>query len=164
MERPWLIRTKNNHLLGPVSKEKIIELIENGSLKGDDEICSANGFWIFIREKELLERYLIENKLQTFNPVSEAKDVLITPLTQATEIKKKMNKSKEPEIDLSVLKEPWLTENKIKFFMYTGFVILAALIYFRHLLIKSLKDISFNPLIPNSYAQEIVKKKTSLNL
>jgi hypothetical protein len=76
MEKNWLIRTKSNHILGPVSKEKVNELFQNGSIKQDDEICSGNGYWFFIRESDLVERYLLGNTPQTFNPISEAKDVL----------------------------------------------------------------------------------------
>lgn len=76
MEKNWLIRTKSNHILGPVSKEKVLELFKNGSLKANDEICTGNGFWFFIREEEMIERYLIGNLRQPFNPLSEAKNVL----------------------------------------------------------------------------------------
>lgn len=76
MGKNWLIRTKSNHILGPVSKEKVLELYQNGSIKQDDEICSGNGYWFFIRESELVDRYLLGNAIQTFNPISEAKDVL----------------------------------------------------------------------------------------
>ncbi len=76
MEKNWLIRTKSNHILGPVSKEKVQELYQNGSIKPDDEICSGNGYWFFIRESELVEKYLLGTNLQNFNPISEAKDVL----------------------------------------------------------------------------------------
>lgn len=76
MNKNWLIRTKSNHILGPVSKDKVIELYKNGSIKGDDEVCSGNGFWFFIREKDLIEKYLLSSHQQPFNPISEAKDVL----------------------------------------------------------------------------------------
>jgi hypothetical protein len=76
MNKNWLIRTKSNHILGPVSKDKVIELYKNGSIKGDDEVCSGNGFWFFIREKDLIDKYLLANNRQPFNPISEAKDVL----------------------------------------------------------------------------------------
>lgn len=78
MEKNWLIRTKSNHILGPISKEKVIELYGNGSIKADDEVCSGNGFWFFIREDDMVERFLIGNETQSFNPISEAKDVLTT--------------------------------------------------------------------------------------
>ena len=76
MDKNWLIRTKSNHILGPVSKEKVVELFQNGSLKANDEICSGNGFWFFIREEDMVARYLLGNERQAFNPLSEAKDVL----------------------------------------------------------------------------------------
>ena len=76
MGKNWLIRTKSNHILGPISKEKVLDLYNNGSIKPDDEVCCGNGYWFFIRETELVERYLVGNNPQSFNPVSEAKDVL----------------------------------------------------------------------------------------
>jgi hypothetical protein len=77
MDKNWLIRTKNNHILGPVSKKKVRELVVNGSIKGDDEVCSGNGYWIFIREKELVDKYVLGDIGQDFNPVSEADSVLV---------------------------------------------------------------------------------------
>lgn len=76
MQKNWLIRTKSNHILGPVSKEKLLELYNNGSVRPEDEICSGNGYWFFLREKDQVEAYLLGNKKQSFNPISEAKDVL----------------------------------------------------------------------------------------
>ena len=64
--RKWLIRMKDQKILGPASKEKILELYHNKSLSGDDEVCSGNGYWFYIREKELLERYLLGNQEQSF--------------------------------------------------------------------------------------------------
>jgi hypothetical protein len=72
MDKNWLIRTKSNHILGPVSKEKVLELYHNGSILPDDEICSGNGYWFFIREQELVEKYLLGAENQGFNPLSEA--------------------------------------------------------------------------------------------
>jgi hypothetical protein len=76
MGKNWLIRTKSNHILGPISKEKVLELYQNGSIKADDEICSGNGYWFFIRETDLVDKYLLGSSPQSFNPMSEAKDVL----------------------------------------------------------------------------------------
>jgi len=80
MDKNWLIRTKSNHILGPISKEKVLELYNNGSIKPDDEVCSGNGYWFFIREDDMVDRFLVGNEPQGFNPISEAKDVLTTPL------------------------------------------------------------------------------------
>jgi hypothetical protein len=81
-QKDWLIRTKSNHILGPVSKEKVLELYKNGSIKQDDEVCSGNGFWFFVREDDLVTKYLLGNEDQGFNPISEAKDVLTAPLNK----------------------------------------------------------------------------------
>ncbi len=75
MEKNWLIRTKSNHILGPISKEKVLELYNNGSIKQDDEICSGNGYWFYVREDDLVAKYLLGKETQSFNPISEAKDV-----------------------------------------------------------------------------------------
>lgn len=80
MQKNWLIRTKSNHILGPVSKEKVLELYHNGSIRQEDEICSGNGYWFYLREKDQLERYLLGNQKQSFNPISEARDVLTADL------------------------------------------------------------------------------------
>lgn len=84
MDKNWLIRTKSNHILGPVSKEKVQELYKNGSIKADDEICSGNGFWFFVREDDMVSRFLLGEEIQGFNPISEAKDVLT--LSNATPV------------------------------------------------------------------------------
>ena len=76
MKRNWLIRTKNNKILGPLPKEKVVELYNAGDLKELDEVCSGNGYWFWIKEKELVEKYLVGEAEQSFNPVSEAQTVL----------------------------------------------------------------------------------------
>lgn len=76
MIKEWLIRTKNNHVLGPVTKEKIKQLITNGSIKGDDEVCAGNGYWFFVREQNLVDKYVFGDMAQGFNPVQESLPVL----------------------------------------------------------------------------------------
>jgi len=76
MEKDWLIRTHNNQILGPVSKEKIRYLINENTLTGEDEIACGNGFWFKIKEKELVEKYVFGDFVQGFDPIGEAEDVL----------------------------------------------------------------------------------------
>lgn len=76
MEKNWLIRTRSNKILGPISKAKLIEFINKGSLVGEDEVVSGNGYWFKIREKDLLDKYVFGDVPQTFNPISEAENVL----------------------------------------------------------------------------------------
>ncbi len=68
----WMIRTRNNHLLGPIPKEKLINLLKTNSLDEDDEVCSGNGYWFKIKEKEYVDRYIHGDEILGFNPVSEA--------------------------------------------------------------------------------------------
>jgi len=100
MDKNWLIRTKSNHILGPVSKEKVIELYQNGSLKSGDEICSGNGYWFFIREEDMVARFLLGNEVQPFNPLSEAKDVLTAPQTSDTTEELIESENSSPDITL----------------------------------------------------------------
>ncbi len=53
-----------------------MELYHNGSIKADDEVCSGNGYWFFVREDDLVQRFLLNGEVQGFNPISEAKNVL----------------------------------------------------------------------------------------
>ena len=76
MDRNWLIRTTQFQILGPISKEKILEFYKKGALGPDDEICSGNGYWFSIKEKDLVEKYLTGDIPQSFNPISEAPTVV----------------------------------------------------------------------------------------
>ena len=76
MNKNWLIRTRHNQILGPVSKAKVIEFVQKGSLVSDDELSMGNGYWFSIKEKDLLDKYLYGDLQQEFNPISEAPNVL----------------------------------------------------------------------------------------
>jgi hypothetical protein len=102
MDKIWLIRTKSNHILGPVSKEKVIELYKNGSIKADDEICSGNGYWFFIRETELVNRFLLGQEAQGFNPISEAKDVITANISNIISPVKKEITPSSPSVSLEM--------------------------------------------------------------
>ena len=107
MVKNWLIRTKSNHILGPVSKEKIIELYQNGSIRPEDEVCSGNGYWFFMREKELVESYILGNKKQSFNPISEARDVLTADRHNTDSIiEAQTEHTLVGKLDLTSLREP----------------------------------------------------------
>jgi hypothetical protein len=105
MEKNWLIRTKSNHILGPISKDKILELYHNGSIKPDDEICSGNGYWFFIREDDLVKRYLLGNESQGFNPISEAKNVLIQEDSKPKEVEQRDDITKIGGVNLGQLND-----------------------------------------------------------
>ena len=56
MTKDWLIRTTENEIIGPVTKEKVVELIETNKLKPEDELCCGNSFWFFVKEKEFITK------------------------------------------------------------------------------------------------------------
>ncbi len=126
MNKKWLIRTQHNHLAGPLSKDEVVLLINNGTLAENDEICSGNGFWLFIREAELIELYLYGEKQQVFNPITETYPVLteeqFTPLViKNTKIisKTKNEEGKTIHIDPKILEKTnkmfdYVTDPKLK--------------------------------------------------
>jgi hypothetical protein len=75
-DKNWLIRTTNFQILGPITKQKIIEVYHKGALHEDDELSQGNGYWFFVREKDLIEKYIIGNVPQEWSILSEAKNVL----------------------------------------------------------------------------------------
>jgi len=108
MNKTWLIRTKNNHILGPVSKLKIGELISNGTIKGDDEVCDGNGYWFYIREQDLVSKYVLSDLKQQFNPVQEATPSKIVDIPQTEEEannfdKNENNSIKEEPVDITLV-------------------------------------------------------------
>lgn len=76
MEKNWLIRTRSKKILGPISKDKLIEFVNKGSLIAEDEVTSGNGYWFKIKEKDLVEKYIMGDIPQSFNPISEAPNIL----------------------------------------------------------------------------------------
>lgn len=76
MERNWLIRTTQKQILGPVTKSKVLEFFQKGALGLNDEVTSGNGYWFSLKEKELVDKYLLGDVPQGFNPISESKSIL----------------------------------------------------------------------------------------
>ncbi len=57
----FLIRTKENRIFGPFPKEEVVARIERGELRELDEVCPANGYWIYLHERgESMEMLGIE--------------------------------------------------------------------------------------------------------
>jgi len=54
----WLIRTQNNQIVGPYSRDRILEIIQSGTLSFRDELCRANDEWFFLNETEEVRQRL----------------------------------------------------------------------------------------------------------
>lgn len=61
-------------ILGPVVKEKVIEFLENGTLHEEDELCSGNGYWFWVKENNLIASFIKGDVPQPFNPLNEAEN------------------------------------------------------------------------------------------
>lgn len=58
IDKIWLIRTFDKKILGPVGRDKLINLMRDNKLSESDEVCSGNHHWIYVKEKELLAKML----------------------------------------------------------------------------------------------------------
>jgi hypothetical protein len=53
-----MVRTTSNVIAGPYSKDQVIQLIRDGKLTHEDEVCRANHYWIFLHESDEVSRQL----------------------------------------------------------------------------------------------------------
>lgn len=101
-DRNWLIRTRSMQILGPVSLDKVKELMEKNSLRAEDELTSGNGYWFALREVELVEKYIHSNVKQSFNPITEAPTLLAKtdslPTKPEKPVEKKADRREEEDI------------------------------------------------------------------
>lgn len=57
----WLVRTHQNLIAGPYARQELIDLIQEGRLSEQDEVCEENHYWIYLYERdELLNQLGIE--------------------------------------------------------------------------------------------------------
>ena len=54
----WLVRTQQNWIKGPYSRETLCEMIREGGVELQDEVCVGNGYWIYLHESEEIEKQL----------------------------------------------------------------------------------------------------------
>ena len=71
MDKNWLIRTQTNKIFGPISKGRVVELIEQNALGPQDEVAKGNGHWFWIKEKELVKKYLYGDETHPEEPLNQ---------------------------------------------------------------------------------------------
>jgi hypothetical protein len=54
----WLIRTQENQIVGPFSRDRVLEIIQTGTLTFRDELCRANEEWFFLNETDEVRQRL----------------------------------------------------------------------------------------------------------
>ncbi len=63
----WLVRTSDNVILGPFTKESICALVRERKINALDEVCHANHFWFFLHEDSEVKQQL-GISVPVFNP------------------------------------------------------------------------------------------------
>lgn len=48
----WLVRTAQNWIAGPYTRTQVCDLVKQGKLSIQDEVCPANGYWFYLHERE----------------------------------------------------------------------------------------------------------------
>ena len=99
----WLIRTRQKQILGPITREKVLELLDKGAINPEDELCSGNGHWIYAKEKNLLELYVFKGNPQPFNPISEAKTQVKIDQGSLLELQGDVEQPSESAVDSTVV-------------------------------------------------------------
>ncbi len=54
----WLIRTADNVIAGPYSREQVCSLISDGQLELQDEVCPGGSYWFHLHETEEVRKNL----------------------------------------------------------------------------------------------------------
>jgi hypothetical protein len=54
----WLIRTADNQISGPFSRQQIMSMIQSAELTLEDEICGAGNYWIYLHENQEVKAQL----------------------------------------------------------------------------------------------------------
>jgi hypothetical protein len=68
----WLVRTTENQIIGPCTKDQLVAMIREGALTIDDEVCSANNYWFFLHERdEVIGQIGIELPKQMYDQTNE---------------------------------------------------------------------------------------------
>ena len=58
IDKTWLIRTFDKKILGPVGRDKLINLMRDNKLSESDEVCPGNHHWVYVKERDLLAKML----------------------------------------------------------------------------------------------------------
>jgi len=54
----YLIRTQENKILGPYEASEVTHRISAGEFDPNDEVCRSNHYWIYLHEREELQKLL----------------------------------------------------------------------------------------------------------
>ena len=58
VKEKWLVRTEKNQITGPLSRESVQKLIQEGQLGFQDEVCRNDSYWIYLHEADEVQKQL----------------------------------------------------------------------------------------------------------
>jgi hypothetical protein len=94
----WLIRTAQNWIAGPYTKEQVCKMIMDRQLGHEDEVCSANGYWIYLNEPSEVREQL---GIDLPSKVSDRDDI-----TQTSIVEEKEQEEEEDATDPEIFSPP----------------------------------------------------------
>jgi hypothetical protein len=114
----WLIRKFDLRVFRPLEEAKLIQMIEAGELKPNDEICRANGYWFPLQDTEEVRRHLGDVKLNSLASKGAEKtsstdtDPLPKTKTQILQPNPKIGSSQSTMANFRASMEPRAVEEK----------------------------------------------------
>jgi hypothetical protein len=69
----WLIRTAENQISGPFTRDQVCQFIQQGKLQLNDEVCHSNTYWVYLHEHDEIKKQLgVEVPRQLYANAQEA--------------------------------------------------------------------------------------------
>lgn len=78
----WLIRTAQNFVAGPYTRDQVCQLVRDSQLSLQDEVCPANGYWFFLHETAEVKKFL---GIQVRRAVGENGEEITETQTETTD-------------------------------------------------------------------------------
>lgn len=93
----WLVRTAQNWIRGPYSKDQICQMILGGQISLQDEICAANSYWIYVHERaEVRSQLGIEPPREEISSDDETTETHVLKSTQSTQTMERAESPRSP--------------------------------------------------------------------
>ena len=91
MDKIWLIRTFDRKILGPITRDKLLNLLRDNKLSESDEVCPGNYHWVYVKEKKLLSEILNAPEIMGENVGNEKSHLDKVEISEKDQEKKKSN-------------------------------------------------------------------------
>ena len=112
--KQWLIRHSDFSFSRPLSHSEIVDQIESGLIRGDDEICAASSYWFSIQEIEEVKKHFGDIHLKALLPGGSEITSTTLNLTTLSKIDETPRASKtEPKVQAKPKTKPKTKSNYV---------------------------------------------------